>query len=121
MLHIQEHIEGQITVLTISGRVDSRTARHLEVRLRAAIRDTSPCLLLDMGDVEYITSAGMRVLASAYKAISQFDGGDIAIANLRADLAHLFHLIGFDGLFTLYDDVETALMEMRALPCRRTG
>ena len=114
-LQIQERIEGHITVLTISGRIDSSTAHDLEARLKTAIYDTSPCLLLDMHDVEYITSAGMRALASAYKAITQIGGGDIAIANLRADLANLFRLIGFDGLFTLYKSVQDGLQNMRPL------
>lgn len=120
MLQIQERIEGNITVLTISGRIDSSTAHNLEARLKAAIHDTAPCLLLDMAGVEYITSAGMRALASAYKAISSLDRGDIAIANLRANLAHLFRLIGFDGLFTLYENVETALQNMQAVTCQQS-
>lgn len=116
-LQIQERVEKHITILTISGRIDSKTARKFEARLKAAICDTSPCLLLDMQGVEYITSAGMRALASAYKAVSKLEGGDIVIANLKDDLDHLFRLIGFDGLFTLYDGVETALQKM----CSNTG
>jgi len=111
-LQIQERVEGHITVLTISGRIDSRTAREFETRLRDAINDASPWLLLDMKDVEYITSAGMRVLASTYKVISKFGRGDIAIAGMKDDLVHLFRLIGFDGLFTLYESVGTALQKM---------
>lgn len=118
-LQIQESVEGHITVLTISGRIDSRTAREFEARLKAAIHDTSPCLLLDMKSVEYITSAGMRALASAYKVISKLDKGDIAIANLKDDLSHLFRLIGFDGLFTLYDSLEAALQRMRSVTCQQ--
>lgn len=118
-MQIQERVEGDITILTISGRIDSSTARDLEARLKAAIHDTLPCLLLDMAGVEYITSAGMRALASAYKAISRLDRGDIAIANLRGNLAHLFRLIGFDGLFTLYENVETALQTMRSITCQQ--
>jgi len=113
-LKIQERVEGSIKILNISGRIDSRTAREFETHLKSAISDMSPHLLLDMKDVEYITSAGMRVLASAYKAVSKFEGGDIVIANLREDLVRLFRLIGFDGLFTLYDDIETALRGMRS-------
>ncbi len=111
-MQIQERVEGHITVLTISGRIDSRTAREFETRLRDAINDASPWLLLDMKDVEYITSAGMRVLASTYKVISKFGRGDIAIAGMKDDLVHLFRLIGFDGLFTLYESVGTALQKM---------
>lgn len=117
-LRIQERIEKNITILTISGRIDSKTARKFETRLKAAIHGTSPCLLLDMGGVEYITSAGMRALASTYKAASKFPGGDIAIANLKDDLTHLFRLIGLDGLFTLYESVETALQKMHSATCR---
>lgn len=113
-LEIEERTQRHVAVLTIRGRIDSKTSQEFEQRLRDTIRDTSPCLLLDMAGVEYITSAGMRALASAYKAISKLNRGDIAIANLRHDLADLFHLIGFDGLFTLYPSVETALAQMSA-------
>lgn len=119
MLQIQERVEGNITVLTISGRIDSSTARDLEARLKAVIHNTAPCLLLNMAGVEYITSAGMRALASTYKAIRSLDRGDIAIANLQDNLAHLFRLIGFDGLFTLYENVETALQSMHAVTCQQ--
>jgi len=116
-LKIAERQEGHIAILTISGRIDSQTAQEFEERLKAAMRHTSPCLLLDMEGVEYITSAGMRALASTYKAISQLGRGDIAIATLRDDLRHLFRLIGFDGLFAIYPDVTTALASIPESTC----
>lgn len=116
-MQIQKEVKRHVTVLTISGRIDSKTAREFETRLKAVLHENSPCLLLDMGSVEYITSAGMRALASAYKVIHNMGHGTIAIANLRDDLAHLFQLIGFDGLFTLYESVEAALAEMRPESC----
>jgi anti-sigma B factor antagonist len=116
-VHIHEQVEKQVTILTVSGRIDSKTAREFETHLKAVLIKNPPCLLLDMGGVEYITSAGMRALASTYKAIRNLGQGAIAIANLRDDLAHLFQLIGFDGLFTLYESVETALVDMISESC----
>ena len=98
MLQIQKTVEGNKAVLALEGRLDTVTAPDLE----GAIRETLPGLAelrLDFEKLEYISSAGLRVLLSAQKAIS--GQGEMILFNVNETVMEVFEVTGFSDILTI--------------------
>ena len=88
---------GKLTAV-IEGRVDTTTAPELEKSLK---EDMEGCteLILDFKAVEYISSAGLRVLLSAQKIMSK--QGEMTLINVNSDIMEIFEVIGFSDILTI--------------------
>lgn len=86
---------GVLTV-AIEGRVDTLTAPKLESELNL---DGAKDLVLDFAAVDYISSAGLRLLVRTYKAVTTA-GGTLKLANVRPIVKEVFEITGFDDRFT---------------------
>ena len=84
--------------VSISGRVDTTTAPALEQELKSSFDECTE-LVLDFADVEYISSAGLRVLLSAQKVMSK--KGGMKITNVSADIMEIFEVTGFSDILTI--------------------
>ncbi|HCJ40822.1 STAS domain-containing protein [uncultured Ruminococcus sp.] len=84
--------------VTISGRVDTTTAPALEQELKASYGDCN-ALVIDFANVEYISSAGLRVLLSAQKVMCKKDG--MKLINVGADIMEIFEVTGFSDILTI--------------------
>ena len=84
--------------LALSGRLDTNTAPQLESAISENIAGVTE-LILDFGELEYISSAGLRVLLSAQKAMSK--KGQLTIANVSAEIMEIFELTGFSDILTI--------------------
>ncbi len=93
----KENKNGTVNVV-ISGRVDTTTAPALEAELKESY-DTCDALELDFADVEYISSAGLRVLLSAQKVMSR--KGGMTLRNVGADIMEIFEVTGFSEILTI--------------------
>lgn len=99
-LTIQHVTEGGVDVLAPAGRVDSATAKSLETEALALL-DTGPArLVMDFSQVDYISSAGLRVvLLSGKKAKGA--GGTLVLCGLGPAIRDVFEISGFLRLFTV--------------------
>ncbi len=88
---------GKLTAV-IEGRVDTTTAPELEKSLK---EDMEGCteLVLDFKAVEYISSAGLRVLLSAQKIMSK--QGEMTLINVNSDIMEIFEVTGFSDILTI--------------------
>jgi anti-anti-sigma factor len=105
-----EIVEGsvdQVTVLQARGRVDSTTAPRLSERLQAALGPASR-VVLDLRDVEYVSSAGFRVLLLAGKRADS-GGGRLVLSGVTGKVHQLFDLGGFLDLFLIAGSREEAV------------
>lgn len=84
--------------VTISGRVDTTTAPALEQELKASY-DGCNALVIDFANVEYISSAGLRVLLSAQKVMCKKDG--MKLINVSSDIMEIFEVTGFSDILTI--------------------
>ena len=84
--------------VAISGRVDTTTAPALETELKGSF-DGCEALVLDFADVEYISSAGLRVLLSAQKVMGKKGGRKLI--NVSADIMEIFDVTGFTDILTI--------------------
>lgn len=84
--------------LAIQGRIDTTTAPQLEAELRSDI-DGVTALYLDFTGVEYISSAGLRVLLSAQKLMSR--QGKMVLSHVNESVMEVFEVTGFSDILTI--------------------
>ena len=90
--------ENGITVLKLDGRLDTTTAPELENAVNAE-GDSLKNLVLDFGGVNYISSAGLRVLLSAQKKMNV--QGSMELVNVSADVMDIFEMTGFADILVI--------------------
>ncbi|WP_295093072.1 STAS domain-containing protein [Ruminococcus sp.] len=83
--------ESQLTV-NIKGRLDTLTSPELEEKLEPELEDTEK-LIFDFEGLEYISSAGLRVLLSAIKVMEE--QGEMSVKNVRPEVMEVFEVTGF--------------------------
>ncbi len=104
-MDMQEIAAGRVTVLAIKGRVDSSNAIELSNRLRALYASPGRLLLLDLQEIDYITSAGFRSLLIGRRYASS-SGGAFALCSLSPKVRDLFDMGGFIENFSIYANRE---------------
>lgn len=90
--------DGTSLTLALEGTLDTTTAPQLESELKSSI-DGIDKLFLDFASLEYISSAGLRVLLSAQKTMNK--QGSMVIRNVNEDVMDIFHITGFDDVLTI--------------------
>lgn len=99
----------QCDLVTANGRVDSATAAELGDALEAITKGGRHKIVLDMSGVEYMSSAGMRVLLATQKECKKMGRGEVVLACVPDLVKDAFDLAGFVPLFTFYDEVTPAV------------
>lgn len=103
---------GAATVLGAVGRIDSGTAKAFEEKLLGLIKEAPPALIVDFADVDYISSAGLRVLLVAAKQ-SKAAHCKFALCSLKAQVRDVFDISGFGTIIALHPDRDSALAAAR--------
>jgi anti-sigma B factor antagonist len=107
-MNITEREQNGITIFALEGRVDSEGAVDLDLALQAATSEGKHKMVLDMSQVRYINSAGLRTLADILTQ-NKANDGDLKLINLNPKVQRVFQIIGFDKFFTIYPTIEEAL------------
>ena len=98
MLMINKTIENGKADFALEGRLDTITAPEFEQTLRESLDDVTE-LSLDFAKLDYISSAGLRVLLAAQKAMSQ--QGEMIIRNVNGTIMEIFDVTGFSDILTI--------------------
>lgn len=106
-MEIQEQRHGNTIVLGINGRLDSLSCREFEGRLLGVLHEHSQ-VVVDCAGMEYISSAGLRVLLVAAKQ-ARSANGQLALATLRDNPREVFDISGFSAIFAIHPTLEEAL------------
>ena len=96
-LSIEKKISDVITI-ALSGRLDTLTAPQLEAELEGLLSD-SDALVLDMAGLEYISSAGLRVLLKAQKAMNA--KGTMKLLHVGESIMEVFDITGFTDFLNI--------------------
>lgn len=91
----------RVTLLEVSGRVDSGNATQLGEAVNTQIDAGRHQMVLDLSRLDYISSAGLRELVAALKRIRAMNG-DIRIAAASERIREVFNIAGLDSVFHLY-------------------
>ncbi len=111
-MQVIANTEDGVAVVTLSGRMDSATSPAADHELAAAIGAGTP-VLLDLGALDYISSAGLRVLLKAAKQ-AQSAKVKFAVCNPSPAVREVFDVSGFSTLLKLHDTRGAALAAIRS-------
>ena len=98
MLNIEKNAENNTLLVKLEGRLDTTTAPQLEAELKDVL-DNIALLIIDMQKLEYISSAGLRVLLASQKHIST--QGEMKIRNANDVIMEIFEVTGFSDILTI--------------------
>lgn len=97
-MEIQREQNGGELDLTLSGRLDTATAPRLEAELKRSL-DGVERLVLDLGALEYMSSAGLRVLLAAQKVMNR--QGEMIVRKVNETIMEVFEVTGFVDILTI--------------------
>lgn len=96
-MEIKTTTEGEKLTIAVSGRVDTITAPELEANLKFG---DAKCVVIDLANVPYMSSAGLRLLLTAHKAMLG-KGGELQIANVQSAVREVLDITGFSDILSL--------------------
>jgi anti-anti-sigma factor len=103
---------GDVMIVRLAGRLDSGTAQSAEESFTQVLASGEPHLVIDMSKLEYISSAGLRVLLVIAKKVQQAKG-KVALFGLADNVREVFSISGFDRIFSIQADAEAAVAAAR--------
>jgi anti-anti-sigma factor len=112
-MEINEQSVAHATLLAISGRLDSETARDFEIALTATLDRGVRALALDLSGLEYVSSAGLRVLLLAAKR-TKAEAAPFTMFGLHPHVAKVLEVSGFAKILPIAGDREQALAAIGA-------
>lgn len=98
MLNISKVENGTELTFSLEGRLDTVTSPNLESELNSSL-DGVDMLIFDMAQLQYISSAGLRVLLTAQKVMNK--QGSMVVRNASDDVKEIFDVTGFSDILTI--------------------
>jgi anti-anti-sigma factor len=112
LINIEQERDGDVVIVRLSGRLDSSAASSAEERLSAALAGEPPRMAIDMSALDYISSAGLRVLLVLAKKAQQ-QKGKLVLSGLAPNVREVFAATGFDTIFAIEPDRGSAIAAVR--------
>ncbi len=106
-MHIETESLGDVTVILMAGEVNSRTASHVEEVLLPLVAPGCK-LLLDMRSVEYMSSAGLRMLLLLHREVENHSG-QVVLVGLQEMIRDTMSITGFLDFFKDFETMEEGL------------
>ena len=96
-------------VVVLKGRIDSNTAPELSEKLKCITDQKRYKIIFDIGDVNFVSSAGLRVFINLQKTCKKMNQGEVVMVNTPSRVYETLELAGFAPLFKFYSDVNSAI------------
>ncbi len=94
----------RVDLVEVCGRVDSSTAPRLESALQGIMEQERFHIVVDMQGLEYLSSAGLRVLVAALKQARRWNRGDVRLARVPQHIGEVLKLAGLDVIFQVFTE-----------------
>lgn len=107
-MEIRTYTRDQVTIVELVGDIDGNTAPEAQAKILAQADQPGSKLILDMGGVAYMSSAGLRLLLVMYRKIVG-KGGKVVVTNIPANIAGTMEATGFLDLLVHRDDVDAGM------------
>ena len=119
-IEIQQDQQGAVRILALSGRLDTETSADLELALQDLQAAGANHFLIDLSEIGYVSSAGLRVLLALAK---QLEGspGSLRLCSLNTAVKQVFDVAGFSKLFAIFPNRAAALSGHKAAKAEDTG
>jgi anti-sigma B factor antagonist len=113
-MEITEQRIGEVTVLKLSGRLDSVSAPDLKDRVKACANNGLLHLVIDMADVSFVDSSGLGVLVACLRSLNKL-AGNMRIAALQDRVRAVFELIRLDHIIEVFDSADAAAGSLQSV------
>ena len=107
-MEIEERTEGSAVVVSLNGRLDGVSGPDLEAKIDAVVERGDVRMVLECDQMDYVSSAGLRVLLIGARKCQQ-GGGKLAIAALKPECRSVMEMSGFLSIIECHETSEAAL------------
>lgn len=108
MLNLTHETKKHIDIIKLEGILNADTSPELETILESISKKECPCILMQMPELTYISSAGIGCFIGVIKEI-RTKGGDIRFANTNPEVRRVFNLLDMNDFFHFFDDRQTGI------------
>lgn len=105
-----EELPGDVQLVGVRGRLDQNLTPELDAELDALLEEGYQRFIVDMSEVNYINSGGLRCLVTAWRKAKK-EGGNVYLFGLQPRVHQVFSMVGFDKVFELYATQQAAQAE----------
>jgi anti-sigma B factor antagonist len=107
MLSIETDNRQSVSVMKVKGRVDSETAPELDDALTKLLQNNKNKIILNLQDVNYMSSAGLRAMVKAHQSANK-SGGDVRLAAVSEPIEVILRTVGMMQMFKMFSTSEEA-------------
>jgi len=112
----ETHLTLEMVTITVIGPIDARAVLRLEQALATSLESKSYKIIFDLGDVDYVCSAGWSLFVSKLKEIRE-QGGDLKLARMRENVYEMYKALDFFWFLRSYPTLEEAVSDFEnAIP-----
>lgn len=104
--------KGNIKVLQCKGFIDTTTSSLLEAKMSEMLQSKNYRIIIDLGEVDYISSAGWGIFISEIKNIRK-NKGDLKLVNMKPEVMEIFELLDFTNILEYYKSLDEALKKFK--------
>ncbi len=112
-MEITEQKSAGVVTLRLSGRLDTTTAPAFEDKILGRIESGERHVVIDLAQLDYISSAGLRVIVLAGKRLSAANG-KMVLCSLKDRVREVFDIAGFSSIFSIYGSHDDATRGLQA-------
>jgi anti-sigma B factor antagonist len=112
-MEITEQKSAGVVTLRLSGRLDTTTAPAFEDTILGRIESGERHVVLDLAQLDYVSSAGLRVIVLAGKRLSAANG-KMVLCSLKDRVREVFDIAGFSSIFSIYGSHDDATRGLQA-------
>ncbi|NIR52435.1 STAS domain-containing protein [candidate division KSB1 bacterium] len=103
-------LQQQISIIKVGGYIDTTTSAELEHALSSLLKSNRYNIIIDLGNVDYISSAGWGIFISEIKGIRE-KNGDLKLVRMIPDVFEVFELLEFHYILRAFDTLEEAIAD----------
>ena len=103
--------DSSATIISVKGRIDAMTSPDFENYLSNLLKQEKNNLIINLGELEYISSAGLRVILSVAKTVKA-NQGNLLFCGLQGSAKEIFEISGFCSILQVLDTEEEALTKI---------
>jgi anti-sigma B factor antagonist len=110
-MEITEEKQNDISIFRLNGRLDSNTSPEFEGKILETIENGTNKLIIDFGALEYISSAGLRVVNKTLRQLKPSEG-KLVLCSMQDYVREVFEIAGFDTFIPIASDMDEALLKV---------
>lgn len=107
-MQIEATNKGKWKLISISGRFDAQNAQKVDAEVKSLIEQGNKYIAIDLTEINYMSSAGLRILLSNRK-LTKEKGGSLVLVNPQENVMEVLELSGFSNIFFIMNSIEGLL------------